>query len=180
MQHRSVRTSRSNPRRPKNYIIAPGPLGNVLAQFAALAGVQLSFDAALATVQSPGLNGVYTVQSGFAQLLRNTGHELVDLKDGSFTVRKSAPLQASSLPHVLVSAAAGKEDVNGPVNGLLARRSATGTKPIPPSSTFHSRFQWSPATDGRTKSAHHPGCTGLQCRPDDRYFGQEPAVRSTP
>ncbi|WP_050460973.1 TonB-dependent siderophore receptor [Herbaspirillum autotrophicum] len=112
----------------KNYNIAPGPLGNVLAQFAALAGVQLSFDAALATVQSPGLNGVYTVQSGFAQLLRNTGHELVDLKDGSFTVRKSAPLQASSLPHVLVSAAAGKEDVNGPVNGLLARRSATGTK----------------------------------------------------
>jgi len=112
----------------KNYQIAAGPLGNVLAQFAALSGVQISFDATLATMQSPGLNGVHTVQGGFQRLLDNTGYELVDLRDGSYSVRKTPPLQSSVLPQVTANAATGKEDPYGPVNGLVAKRASIGTK----------------------------------------------------
>jgi iron complex outermembrane receptor protein len=112
----------------KTYQIAPGPLGNVLAQFAALAGVQLSFDGTLATAQSAGINGFYTVQEGFRRLLDNTGYELVDLRDGSYSVRRATPTQSGVLPGVTVNAATAREDVYGPTPGLVARRSASGTK----------------------------------------------------
>lgn len=61
----------------QRYAIAPGPLNQVLAQFAASAGVPLSFDPALlGNRQSSGLQGEYNVQEGFARLLQGSGLSL--------------------------------------------------------------------------------------------------------
>lgn len=71
----------------RSYSIAPGPLGNVLAQFAAMSGIPLSFDAKLLNDHnSAGLQGEYTVQSGFAQLLNGSGFSLISTGANGFTV----------------------------------------------------------------------------------------------
>lgn len=71
----------------QNYAIAPGPLGHVLAQFAALSGVPLSFDAALLNNrQSNGLQGSYTVQAGFERLLAGSGYTLLSTGANGYTV----------------------------------------------------------------------------------------------
>ncbi|MEN0108097.1 MAG: TonB-dependent siderophore receptor [Pseudomonas sp.] len=59
----------------QRYSIAAGPLGTALNQFAQQAGVAIVFDAQrVAGLNSPGLNGEYGVQDGFAALLRNSGY----------------------------------------------------------------------------------------------------------
>lgn len=93
---------------PSNYTIAPGSLGNVLAQFAAAAGVPLSFDPApLAQLHSAGLNGRYTAQEGFAKLLDGTGFELVNKGDGAYSVRRMPDGATTTLSSVTVSGSTG-------------------------------------------------------------------------
>ncbi len=71
----------------RNYSIAPGPLGDVLAQFAATSGVPLSFDSRLLNDRhSDGLQGSYTVPSGFAHLLQGSGYSLLSTGDNGYTV----------------------------------------------------------------------------------------------
>jgi iron complex outermembrane recepter protein len=70
--------------------IAAGPLGDVLAQFAALTGTRLSFDPALVGgLRSPGLRGVYGIRDGFARLLTGSGLEIVAIGDHAYTLRKA-------------------------------------------------------------------------------------------
>jgi len=70
-----------------DYSIAPGPLSDVLAQFAATSGVQMSFDSKLLNDRhSNGLQGSYTVQSGFAHLLQGSGYSLIGTGDNGYTV----------------------------------------------------------------------------------------------
>ncbi|MCP1497085.1 iron complex outermembrane receptor protein [Pseudomonas migulae] len=67
--------------------IGPGLLSQTLAQFAVAVGVPLSFDPAqLGDRQSPGLQGNYSVQSGFAQLLEGSGFELISTGGSGYTV----------------------------------------------------------------------------------------------
>lgn len=67
----------------RQYAIAPGPLGHVLARFAAQAGVPLSFrQGLLDDQQSPGLQGSYGVQDGFATLLAGSGYQLASSGNG--------------------------------------------------------------------------------------------------
>ncbi|WP_219096509.1 TonB-dependent receptor [Pseudomonas sp. UMAB-40] len=67
--------------------IGPGLLSHTLAQFAVSAGVPLSFDPAqLGNRQSPGLQGDYSVQSGFAQLLEGSGFELISTGGNGYTL----------------------------------------------------------------------------------------------
>lgn len=71
----------------RSYAIAPGPLGSVLAQFAAMSGVPLSFDSKLLNDQkSQGLQGTYTVQSGFAHLLQGSGYTLLGTGSNGYTL----------------------------------------------------------------------------------------------
>ncbi|PTQ69412.1 TonB-dependent receptor [Pseudomonas sp. GV071] len=59
------------------YQIAPGPLGTVLSQFAAASGVMLSFASSqTAGLSSPGLQGEYSLQEGFAKLLAGSNLQL--------------------------------------------------------------------------------------------------------
>ena len=93
----------------KPYAIAAGPLGDVLANFAATAGVKLAFDPALVTARrSGGLQGSYSVDEGFARILAGSGYERVDLGAGAYSLRKTAALVRgdAALPVVQVTAKA--------------------------------------------------------------------------
>jgi outer membrane receptor for ferric coprogen and ferric-rhodotorulic acid len=80
---------------PRTYQIAAGPLASTLNQFAAAAGVALSFDPALAADRaSSGLQGVHTPASGFAALLAGSGLEVVAQGDRSYSVRRIATAPA--------------------------------------------------------------------------------------
>jgi len=115
------------------FAIAPGPLGRVVSQFAAQAGIQLSADAALtADMASPGLNGRYSVPSGFDALLAGTGLVAVDRGDGEYTLRR-APSQGGTNGQVATLAAItvrSQQEATAydPVAGYVAQRSATATR----------------------------------------------------
>lgn len=71
--------------------IAAGPLNEVLARFAANAGIALSFDAAsLRQIRSPGLNGRYTVPQGFNRLLEGSNMEAFEISPGNYALRPAA------------------------------------------------------------------------------------------
>lgn len=116
----------------KSYQLAPGPLAVVLGRFAAASGIALSFDPAVtAGVQSAGLQGNYSVASGFAALLKGRGLEAIDRGNGQYTLRSLPPVdpagrQESVLPAVTVKSM--QEKGEGPVDGYVARRTSGGTK----------------------------------------------------
>ena len=117
------------------YAIAGGALADVLAQYAAASGVQLIFEPGmLAGLRSGGLQGRYTPQEGFAQVLRGSGYEVVAQGRGAYALRKAGapapavPVDAATLATVTVTAAKERETPTGRVNGYVARRSATATK----------------------------------------------------
>ncbi|XJC74265.1 STN domain-containing protein [Delftia tsuruhatensis] len=79
----------------RSFSVAAGPLAHVIAQYANQAGVALSFDAAqLGRRQSPGLQGRYAVDDGFARLLQGTALQAVHESRGVYTLR---PLPAAAL-----------------------------------------------------------------------------------
>ncbi|MGE8566866.1 MAG: TonB-dependent siderophore receptor [Achromobacter sp.] len=91
----------------KSYAIGAGPLGDVLAQFAAAAGVPLSFDPALLAGQrSAGLSGSYTVREGFAQLLGGSGYAVAEQGAGAYSLQKLPQAEggvATLLPSITVA-----------------------------------------------------------------------------
>lgn len=90
----------------QHYAIPAGNLSDVLAQFAATAGVPLSFEPQmLAGMQSSGLQGRYTVQEGFATLLNGSGYQLVSTGSGGYSLQK-IPTDVTTLPAINVSGAA--------------------------------------------------------------------------
>lgn len=111
----------------KTYAIAPGPLADVLAQFAAIAGVPLSFETELlAGLRSPGLNGEYSVREGFARLLAGSGFQLVDTGRGAYSLIR-APDAATLLQTVKVEATAvSPHDVPAYAGGQVARGGRLG------------------------------------------------------
>ncbi|SEJ74066.1 TonB-dependent receptor [Achromobacter sp. NFACC18-2] len=125
----------------KSYAIAAGPLGDVLAQFAAAAGVPLSFDPAMvAGLHSDGLQGAYSVREGFARLLAGSGVALSEQGGGAYALRKlpAAAGEATLLPAVTVDGAgvgpstlpvefAGGQVARGARLGLLGNRDVMDT-----------------------------------------------------
>ena len=126
----------------KSYAIAGGPLGDVLAQFAAAAGVPLSFDPAMvAGVHSDGLNGAFTMHEGFSRLLAGSGYALSEQGGGAYSLRKLPSGSADSatvLPAVTVAGAgvspsalppefAGGQVARGARLGLLGNKDVMDT-----------------------------------------------------
>lgn len=75
----------------QHYQLGAGPLGHVLAEFAALTGTRLSFDPALvANLKSDGLKGSYTVSEGFDTLLRSSDFVLEDKGGQQYSLKKVA------------------------------------------------------------------------------------------
>lgn len=78
---------------PRTYHLAAGPLADVLARFAASAGVPLSFDPALLNgLQSQGLQGNYSVPEGFTRLLAGSGYSLITTDSGGYTLAPTVDL----------------------------------------------------------------------------------------
>jgi len=111
----------------RSYDIAPGPLGDVLAQFAAMSGVPLSFDARLLNDRrSPGLHGSYTAQGGFALLLQGSGYTLQSAGGNGYTLVPAASGDALELGATTVDASAisAFDDTYG--GGQVARTARLG------------------------------------------------------
>ncbi|POD93768.1 TonB-dependent siderophore receptor [Pectobacterium odoriferum] len=71
----------------QQYTISSGPLNQVLNQFAQQAGVLLSYDpAVVAGKRGAGLQGNYSVEQGFQQILSNSGLSAQYSADGSVTL----------------------------------------------------------------------------------------------
>ncbi|CAB3701492.1 Ferrichrome outer membrane transporter/phage receptor [Achromobacter deleyi] len=106
--------------------VGPGRLTDVLNRYALQAGVLLAGDSRLTdALHSDGLRGAYTVEAGFAALLARHGLQAQRGASGSWSLR-TVPQGISTLAPVTVDGRT--ESATGPVDGLLARRSAGGTK----------------------------------------------------
>ena len=87
----------------RQFDIPSGTVNAALAQFATAAQINVSFDPAQAQGQlSPGLHGVYTVDSGLRQLLSASKLQAVPLSNGSYSLIPviDATLQLLSLIHI--------------------------------------------------------------------------------
>jgi iron complex outermembrane receptor protein len=110
----------------RTFNVPAGPLARAVNQFAAEAGVQLSVDAALtANLNSPGVQGSHSVQSGFAALLAGTGLVAVHRGGGEYTLRK-APAAAQG-----AGSAAASQGSPGDTAGTLAAVTVTGAATRP-------------------------------------------------
>lgn len=70
-----------------SYNVAPGPLNAALSQFAANAGVTLSFaNEQTQGLNSPGLQGAYSVEDGLARLLAGSGLQAQRQSNGGFVL----------------------------------------------------------------------------------------------
>jgi iron complex outermembrane receptor protein/outer membrane receptor for ferric coprogen and ferric-rhodotorulic acid len=75
----------------KAFKIAAGPLGSALTRFSGDAGVIVSFDANLtAGRNTSGLNGVYSVEQGFALLLNGSGLQAQRVDERTYLVSRAA------------------------------------------------------------------------------------------
>ncbi|MFC5769467.1 TonB-dependent receptor [Thauera sinica] len=113
----------------RQYAIGAGELGDVLAQYAATAGVQLVFDpAALAGRRSPGLQGRYGVREGFEQLLRGSGYQLVKQGNDAYSLHKApaAPVPAAAAEPRVAQLAEVRVTASGEAAGELPRPYAGG------------------------------------------------------
>lgn len=76
----------------KNYQIPAGDLSDTLPDYAAESGILLGFDPILTQgKRSPALKGQFGVQEGFDNLLKDSGLEVVQGKDGRYQLRRAAP-----------------------------------------------------------------------------------------
>jgi len=72
----------------QRYAIAAGPLDTALSQFASAANVILSFSPQQTSrLRSAGLNGNFSVEQGFAQLLQGSGLQAVPQAPGSYILQ---------------------------------------------------------------------------------------------
>ncbi|MCA1324913.1 TonB-dependent siderophore receptor [Herbaspirillum sp. alder98] len=93
------------------YQISPGPLADVLAQFASRSGISIAIPPELVHERrSQGLKGSYSIPDGFTALLQATDLEAVTRGDRAYALRRRAASVAASdsapLPTIAVTAAA--------------------------------------------------------------------------
>lgn len=114
----------------RDYAIPAGRLSDVLAQFAATAGVPLSFDPQmLVGLRSSGLSGRYTTYGGFTQLLAGSGCELVDTGGGHYSLLKAGELdETPTLAPVTVRGAALPDDITEGTGAYTAGAVTVGSK----------------------------------------------------
>ena len=108
-----------------HYSLGAAPLSQVLSQFASQAGILLSADGAITQgINSPGLNGQYSIDQALRKLLEGSGIRFV--RSGNTVTLTND--EVMTLNPVEVGGAAIPESAYGPVDGYVAARSATATK----------------------------------------------------
>jgi outer membrane receptor for ferric coprogen and ferric-rhodotorulic acid len=87
----------------QTFKIAAGPLGAALTRFSGDAGVVVSFDANLtAGLQTAGLNGAYSVEQGFAVLLKDSGLQAQKIDQRTYLVSRSERTSSMELGAVSI------------------------------------------------------------------------------
>jgi iron complex outermembrane receptor protein len=106
------------------------PLSSALAELSRQTGLQVYADASLVNgVNAGSVTGQLTADQAFSALLANTPLQARRTETGGYAVRQAqAEPAVATMPPVRVKAEAEKETAAGPVNGYVAKRSATGTK----------------------------------------------------
>lgn len=138
--------------------IPAGPLDSALTRFAARAGVTVSFDPAHARgLQSPGLQGTYSVEAGLRQLLAGSRLQAVRQGNGSYSLLPAADAGVMQLESTSITGAAA-ESAWGPPNRPGGRWTGTLPAAVPPpprptrrSWRFPRRSTWSPPNRCRTR-----------------------------
>lgn len=164
------------------FSIPPGALNQALSAFGRQAGLQVTYLTSIASgKRSPGVSGAATREQALASILQGSG--LVYSFPNSTTVAISQPDASAgnaaangSLVLDTITVEGQAESAWGPVNGLIARRSATGTKtdtPIletPQSISVVSRAQIEQQGVQTVQGAlrYTPGVTADQQGPDTR------------
>lgn len=112
----------------RQYNIPAGSLDQALNRFASASGILLSVDAALTSgKRSTGLQGRYATGPGLEQLLAGSG--LVAMQSGGgWSVQAISGDGSVQLGATRISAQQAQENAWGPVDGIVATRSATGSK----------------------------------------------------
>ncbi|WP_323815931.1 TonB-dependent siderophore receptor [Cellvibrio sp. NN19] len=113
----------------QSFDIPAGSLAAALTQFAAQAGVSLSTNADVTRgLQSQGLQGNYSVSTGFAQLLSGSGWQAVQQANGTFTLQKIPQAEMGKLQAVQVSAAVDYSGVTENTGSYAAKESRSASK----------------------------------------------------
>lgn len=104
------------------------PLASALANLSGQTGIQIFAPGDLVSGKTaPAISGRMTAQQALERLLGGSGLRAQPGTNGSFTLHP-APVEDHTLPPIKVQARPLLEDAQGPVDGLVARRSATATK----------------------------------------------------
>lgn len=123
----------------RSYAIAAGPLGDVLAEFAAVSGVRLVFEPArFDGMRSAGLRGEHGIADGFALLLHESGYRAVAgngseymLVANAVSTRASAPV--TTLAAVTVVSDAADDPVSYTRRTVSIGKTSQALKEIPQS-----------------------------------------------
>ena len=108
------------------YQIDASPLAQCLNQFAVQSTVHLSADAKLTQgKRCAGITGQLSIEQALLQLLKDTDLKAVKQPDGSYLLAPIGEIQVLATTQVTSMRA---ETATGPVEGYVAKRSATGTK----------------------------------------------------
>ena len=103
-------------------------LASALAGLSSQTGAQIFAPGDLVSGKTaPAISGRMTAQQALERLLGGSGLRAQPGMNGSFTLHP-APAEDHTLPPIKVQARPILEDAQGPVDGLVARRSATATK----------------------------------------------------
>ncbi|OZI51803.1 TonB-dependent siderophore receptor [Bordetella genomosp. 5] len=110
----------------RQFDIPAGPLAQVLNRYSAEAGLFVSSHGDLTSGRrSPGVRGSYSPQAGLTALLAGTGLQADRLPDGGYVLRQARQDIVELAP---IGVTGYHERPDGPVFGVAATRSATGTK----------------------------------------------------
>ncbi|WP_459851321.1 TonB-dependent siderophore receptor [Dongia sp. agr-C8] len=109
------------------------PLAVALTRFQQVTAIRVMVDSkAIAGMRTPGVRGVMTAREALAALLAGTGLDYrmadtatVAIEPAAANTAQGGPVLLNPLP---VTAEGTSESANGPVDGYVAERSATGTK----------------------------------------------------
>ncbi|GLO13321.1 ligand-gated channel [Pseudomonas putida] len=118
----------------KRYAIAAGPMELAVTRFAGEAGVALSYDTRLtAGRMSPGLEGSFSVEQGFARLLQGSPLSAVLNGDGSYSLVEAGAGQGVMLTPTAVIGQGLEPDANSYSAGSAAVGSkvATSLREVP-------------------------------------------------
>ncbi|MGO1268700.1 MAG: TonB-dependent siderophore receptor, partial [Pseudomonas bubulae] len=112
----------------RSYDIPAGSLDQALNRFASASGILLSVDASLTDgKRSAGLKGRYGVGSGLQRLLAGSGLAAVQ-SQGGWSLQALSGDGALQLGATQISGRQAQESAWGPVDGIVAKRSASGSK----------------------------------------------------